>query len=274
MPNSVWEDMPVAELTSHKFFANVRWTDLHDESIPTDVHVPQFIYADPNGDLETEDDEIDGDESKPTPIRSGPRTPYQTLSRNSTARRTTVTRRPVSEREAMKQLINCVSMSAHKKVLESGRKPRILASVSRRSRSASLKELRFHPQEDPRKILVNVSDSEEQTDTDMDAPPSPSPTPRPGSVMSKRSTTSNATVSLTQRSSDFSQRTGTDLPVKESDTPQRGGEDDSQSHLRVASSLSYEHTTFNGLENRHTLIMGDIHSIEGRLKKLVSAIAK
>ncbi|KAK0476277.1 kinase-like domain-containing protein [Armillaria luteobubalina] len=358
----------VAELTSHKFFANVRWTDLHDESIPTDVHVPQFIYADPNGDLETEDDEIDGDESKPfafsglfqssagssqglsilrsiatprptsgdnssafigftwgpmatafpdlaprelvagtlntpkllglshatvgsttvphlltptpnthpfsTPIRSGPRTPYQTLSRNSTARRTTVTRRPVSEREAMKQLINCVSMSAHKKVLESGRKPRILASVSRRSRSASLKELRFHPQEDPRKILVNVSDSEEQTDTDMDAPPSPSPTPRPGSVMSKRSTTSNATVSLTQRSSDFSQRTGTDLPVKESDTPQRGGEDDSQSHLRVASSLSYEHTTFNGLENRHTLIMGDIHSIEGRLKKLVSAIAK
>ncbi len=44
-----------------------------------------------------------------TPIRSGPRTPYQTLSRNSTARRTTVTRHPVSDREAMKQLITVLA---------------------------------------------------------------------------------------------------------------------------------------------------------------------
>ncbi|KAK0475728.1 kinase-like domain-containing protein [Armillaria novae-zelandiae] len=338
----------VAELTSHKFFANVRWTNLHDESVPKDIHVPQFIYADPNAGLEMEDDGLDGDESKPfafsdlfqssagssqgfigftwgpmttafpdlaprepvtgtlntpkllglshatigsttvphlltptpnthpfsTPIRSGPRTPYQTLSRNSTARRTTVTKRPVSEREAMKQLIDCVGMSAHKKVLESGRKPHILTSIGRRSRSASLKELRFHPQGDPPKIPVNVSDSEEETDTDMDAPPSPSPTPRPGSVMSKRSSTPNATVSLTQRSSDFSQRTGTDLSVKVTGTPQRGGEDDSKPRPRAGSSLSYENTTFDGLENKHNLIMEDIHSIEGRLKRLVSAIAK
>ncbi len=127
-----------------------------------------------------------------TPIRSGPRTPYQTLSRNSTARRTMVTRRLVSDREAMKQLIDCVGMSAHKKVLESGRKPHILTPIGRRSRSVSLKELRFRPQANPRKIPVNVSDSEEETDTDMEAPPSPSPSPRPGSVLSKRSTTSNA----------------------------------------------------------------------------------
>ncbi len=124
-------------------------------------------------------------------------------------------------------------MSAHKKVLESGRKPHILTSIGRRSRSASLKELRFHPQGDLRKIPVNVSDSEEETDTDMEAPPSPSPTPRPGSIMSKRSTTPNATVTLTQRSSDFSQRTGTDLSVKVTETLQRGGEDDSTPRVRV-----------------------------------------
>ncbi|KAK0186359.1 kinase-like protein [Armillaria mellea] len=358
----------VAELTSHKFFANVRWTNLHDEPVPTDIHIPQFIYADTNADLEVEDAGLDGDESKPfafselfqssagssqglsilksiatprptsgdnssafigftwgpvttafpdlvprkptagslntpkllglshatigstaaphlltptpnihpfsTPIRSGPRTPYQTLSRNSTARRTTVTRRPVSDREAMKQLIDCVGMSAHKKVLESGRKPHILTSIGRHSRSASLKELRFHPQGDTPKMPVNVSDSEEETDTDMEAPSSPSPTPRPGSVMSKRSTTPNVTVTLTQRSSDFSQQTGTDLSVKVTETPQRSGEDASTSRLRVGSSLSYENTTFDGLENKHNLIMGDIHSIEGRLKMLVSAIAK
>ncbi|KAK0186356.1 hypothetical protein F5146DRAFT_1065563 [Armillaria mellea] len=271
----------VAELTFHKFFANVRWTDLHDETAPTNIHVPQIIYADPNANLEMEDDGLDDDESKRftfsdlfqssagssqglsilksratprptsgdnssafigftwgpmttrpgafTPIRSGPRTPYQTLSRNSTAHRTTVTRRP---------------------------------------------NICFRPQGDTRKIPMNVSDSEEETDTDMEAPSSPSPTPRPGSVMSKRSTTPNVTVTLTQRSSDFSQQTGTDMSVKVTETPQRSGEDTSTPCLRAGLSLSYENMTFDGLENKHNLIMGDIHSIERRLKKLVSVIAK
>ncbi|KAG7441486.1 kinase-like protein [Guyanagaster necrorhizus] len=323
----------VAELTSHKFFANVRWTNFHDEAVPADVHVPRFTYTDANVDLQMEVDGSDGNgsESKPfafsdlfqssvgssqglsilnspfigfswgpmitafpdlaphsresmtgtlnapklvglspattgstpaphlltptpnsrpfsTPIRSGPRTPYQMLSRNSTARRTTVTRRPVSDREAMKQLIDCVSMSAHKKVLESGRKPHILTSIGRRSRSASLKELH------------------------MEAPQSPSPSPRPGSVLSKRSATPNATIAFTQRSSDFSQRTGTDLSVKVAERFQQD-EDVSIPRVRVGSSLSYENTTFNNLESKHTSIMEDIHSIEGRLKQLISAIA-
>ncbi|KAK0199677.1 kinase-like protein [Desarmillaria ectypa] len=361
----------VVELTSHKFFANVCWTDLYDKTVPADIHVPQFIYADPNVDVEMEDDGLDGNgsESKPfafsdlfqssagssqglsilksiatprptsgdttsafigfswgptttafpdltppcepitgslstpkllgvshtaidstpaphlltptpnlhpfsTPIRSGPQTPYQTLSRNSTARRTTITRRPVSDREAMKQLIDCVGMSAQKKVLESGRKPHILTSMGRRSQSASLKELRFLPLEDPRKIAVNVSDSEEATDTDTEGPPSPSPSPRPGSVTSKQSATPNVTVTFTHRSSDFSQRTGMDLSVKVVDPPQQGGEDKSTPCLRVGSSLSYEDMTFDGLESKHTLIMEDIDRIESRLKQLVSSIAK
>lgn len=60
-------------------------------------------------------------------------TPFRTLPRNSmgsvggaalgmTAQR----KRAFSEREALQQMINCVGMSARKKVLESGRKPRLL----------------------------------------------------------------------------------------------------------------------------------------------------
>ncbi|KAF8823515.1 hypothetical protein HHX47_DHR10000379 [Lentinula edodes] len=64
-------------------------------------------------------------------------TPYyaQTLPRSlgSNAVRRTVTRRAVSDREAMKQLVDCIGMSARKKVLESGRKPRILTSFANRT---------------------------------------------------------------------------------------------------------------------------------------------
>lgn len=87
-----------------------------------------------------------------TPVRPSAMTPFQTLPRTSTVRRT-APRRAVSDREAMKQLVNCVGMSARKKVLESGRKPRILTSGSR-SRSSTLKELRFD-----RSVMVFNGDS-------------------------------------------------------------------------------------------------------------------
>ncbi|KAF5391009.1 hypothetical protein D9757_004062 [Collybiopsis confluens] len=94
-----------------------------------------------------------------TPVRSTdlPNTHYctQTLPRTlgSTIRRT-ITRRAVSNREAMKQLVDCIGMSARKKVLESGRKPRILngigtrSSLSRSAGSTMRKELRFVPDTD------------------------------------------------------------------------------------------------------------------------------
>jgi hypothetical protein len=59
-----------------------------------------------------------------------------TIRRTSTLRRT-APRRTVSDREAMKQLVEAVEMSARKKVLESGRKPRILTSFSLRSTDLS-----------------------------------------------------------------------------------------------------------------------------------------
>ena len=63
-----------------------------------------------------------------TPMKPYALSPYATLPRTSTVRRT-APRRMVSDREAMKQLVDCVGMSARKKVLESGKKPRILAAM-------------------------------------------------------------------------------------------------------------------------------------------------
>ena len=75
--------------------------------------------------------------------------PHATLPRTSTVRRT-APRRNFSDREAMKRLVDCVGMSARKKVLESGRKPKILGIFSSRNgtgkgeNSGTLKkELRF-----------------------------------------------------------------------------------------------------------------------------------
>ena len=75
-----------------------------------------------------------------TPLKSYSISPH-TLPRTSTIRRT-APRRGVSDREAMKQLVDCVGMSARKKVLESGRKPTILGYFSSKS-GTKKKDLRF-----------------------------------------------------------------------------------------------------------------------------------
>ncbi|EIW75582.1 kinase-like protein [Coniophora puteana RWD-64-598 SS2] len=69
-------------------------------------------------------------------FRTPVRTPFNTFPRTAprtatTTLRRTAQRREVSDREAMRQLVDCVGMSARKKVLASGRKPRILDSVVR-----------------------------------------------------------------------------------------------------------------------------------------------
>jgi hypothetical protein len=90
-----------------------------------------------------------------TPRRPYALSPYHTLQRTSTIRRSNAPRRSVSDREAMKQLVDCVGMSARKKVLESGRKPRVIGlwSLSGKSsmrvegsgKGSYKKELRFDP---------------------------------------------------------------------------------------------------------------------------------
>ena len=158
-----------------------------------------------------------------TPMRPTALTPFQTLQRTGTARPSTL-RRSVSDREAMKQLVDCVGMSARKIVLQSGRKPRILRSFSSSGSLKLKKDLGFviplqdygntsstsyttssgdtgtlmtgatsqftsallqgRPKENDNEI--QVSGSEDTTDTE--GPPSPSPTPRPSSSMSILST--------------------------------------------------------------------------------------
>ncbi|KIM38504.1 hypothetical protein M413DRAFT_242464 [Hebeloma cylindrosporum] len=71
-----------------------------------------------------------------TPMKPYALSPYATLPRTSTVRRT-APRRMVSDREAMKQLVDCVGMSARKKVLESGRKPRILSMFDVSSKAST-----------------------------------------------------------------------------------------------------------------------------------------
>jgi hypothetical protein len=83
-----------------------------------------------------------------TPSKPYAISPHATLPRTSTVLRT-APRRNFSDREAMKRLVDCVGMSARKKVLESGRKPKILGIFSSRNgtgkggNSGTLKELRF-----------------------------------------------------------------------------------------------------------------------------------
>jgi len=82
-----------------------------------------------------------------TPVRGNPTT--TPFTRPSTVRRSTAPRRVISDREAMKELVNLVGMSARKRVIESGHKPKILIGVpigersSRRTSNGTIKELRF-----------------------------------------------------------------------------------------------------------------------------------
>ncbi|KAI0289257.1 kinase-like domain-containing protein [Russula brevipes] len=151
-----------------------------------------------------------------TPIRG-----VGTTSCMSTLRRTrTAPRRPVSDREAMRQLVDCIGLSARKKVIAAGRTPRsalsatktktlrfaihapepldfIRASDATGSNSSSWRGGDSH---DPDAIMVSTLEAAASGDeTDLasigDAPPSPSPSPRPGSAMSmlsRRSVTPTA----------------------------------------------------------------------------------
>ncbi|KAG5352641.1 hypothetical protein C0989_001366 [Termitomyces sp. Mn162] len=160
-----------------------------------------------------------GHDNFTTPVRPSGLPPPGTLLRTGTVRRTGE-RRNVTDREAMKQLVDCIGMSVRKKVLESGRKPRLLTRSGSTTTNGGLvrKELRFTaatpipgpnlldsaPNTDSgakvasslrsrsavplKPILVNNHNQPAawsgSEDTDSEDPPSPSPTPRPGSAMS------------------------------------------------------------------------------------------
>ncbi|KAF8876926.1 kinase-like domain-containing protein [Infundibulicybe gibba] len=208
-----------------------------------------------------------------TPNRPSCMTPYHTLPRASTIRRTGA-RRAVSDREAMRQLVDCVGMSARKKVLESGRKPRILTSFSR---SGSLKKaVKILPaaiQIPPSSLLKAPSAplhplSSGSEDTDSEGPPSPSPSPRPGSAMSiisRRSGTPTITGTFS--------RTGTGTLSSGSTVllnPPPTGRSGSFLGRGPSSHPPPTSPTIDDLEIRHNALMLDIRNIEDRLAGCLS----
>ena len=179
-----------------------------------------------------------------------------TGARPSTLRRTgtrTAPRRTVSDREAMRQLVDCIGLSARKKVLESGRTPR-LARTTTTTKSLRFASLDFTTANGDSGTLSSAlalalaaSDDERQQESDgasactsdSDAPPSPSPSPgpRPGSSMSRRSATPVSTQLLYPPQA----------PMRPSLPP--GDDEDA----------------LDVLEERYRALMGEIASIEGKV---------
>ncbi|KAF8503180.1 kinase-like domain-containing protein [Gautieria morchelliformis] len=92
-------------------------------------------------------------------------------------------KRPMSDREAMQQLVECVGMSARKKVFESGQKPTHIRTAS--GRLGSKKDVRpFVPI--PKPLVIGTRINMSTTTSESESQP-PSPTPRPGSALSRRS---------------------------------------------------------------------------------------
>ncbi|KIJ16169.1 hypothetical protein PAXINDRAFT_132796 [Paxillus involutus ATCC 200175] len=199
-----------------------------------------------------------------TPIRPHNVTLYHTLPRTSTIRRTAI-RRAVSDREAMKQLVDCIGMSARKKVLASGRKPRILDSLTKSRLNTVKKELRFGPSA----IVTNrtydsvdfppiaiVSESE-GTESGSEGPPSPSPSPRPGSAMSMLSRSRSATPTTAgSHSTRF-----LSLPSSSLSGVLREGDNGDQR-------LDMDDKAISELESRHAALISELRSIQLQLDYL------
>jgi hypothetical protein len=156
----------------------------------------------------------------------------------------------------MRQLVDCIGLSARKKVLESGRTPRSALALTR-TRTKSLRFATQAPLDFTATItgdsgtlssalalaLAASDDDEDESDgasaCTSDAPPSPSPSPgpRPGSAMSRRSTTPVTTQLLYPPQA----------PVRPSLPP--GDDEDA----------------LDVLEERYRALMGEIASIEGKV---------
>ncbi|KIK95782.1 hypothetical protein PAXRUDRAFT_139953 [Paxillus rubicundulus Ve08.2h10] len=199
-----------------------------------------------------------------TPIRPHNVTLYHTLPRTSTVRRT-ATRRAVSDREAMKQLVDCIGMSARKKVLASGRKPCMLDSMNKSRSNTVKKELRFGPSA----IVTNrtygsvdfppiaVVSETEGMESGSEGPPSPSPSPRPGSAMSMLSRRSATPTTTGSHSTRFLGQPSSSLSGF-----LREGDDDGNKRLDT------DDKAISELESRHVALISELHSIQLQLDYL------
>jgi hypothetical protein len=197
----------------------------------------------------------------------------------STLRRTRMApRRAVSDREAMRQLVDCIGLSARKKILASGRTPR---SALAPANSKTLRFAKYSPAPldfasavhgDGASASIghngdssNVDGgSEDESDgaSASDVPPSPSPSPRPSSAMSmlsRRSATPTASLLFHPP-----------LPKDTHETRTARRDEGMMPPQPSSPSLTYsspggEGDVLGSLEERHRVLMGEIASIEGRV---------
>lgn len=199
-----------------------------------------------------------------TPVRRHNMALYHTLPRTSTIGRTPM-RRAVSDREAMRQLVDCIGMSARKKVLASGRKPRILETINQNRTNSVKKELRFGsppvvtdtdktPSDFPPDLVASESDA---TESGSEGPPSPSPSPRPGSAMSmlsRRSTTPTNAASHSARFLGLPSSSPSEVFRAQEYRDERGDSDDE--------------AAFAQLENRHAVLVSQLYGMQTQIDRL------
>ena len=206
----------------------------------------------------------------------------------STLRRTrTAPRRAVSDREAMRQLVDCIGLSARKKVLAAGHTPRraLAETKSKTIRFATrapepLDFTHTGPSEDaaapitrrdvdssdPDSVAFALEDVATEDESDYtsasDAPPSPSPSPRPGSAMSllRRSATPTGSLLSHHPPSEDTQ----DM------TTARHSEATATVGTKSSPPPTYRYPTgdedmLDVLEERHRALMGEIANIEGKV---------
>jgi hypothetical protein len=221
----------------------------------------------------------------------------------STLRRSRIAprRRPVSDREAMRQLVDCIGLSARKKVLAAGRTPR--GSTLGPSRIKSLRfateppepldfsepwpaeAARYSPSagagawrdDDSSKLdgtAVFALDAGGGDESDgasaSDAPPSPSPSPRPGSAMSmlsRRSTTPTGSLLMRLPPPNDTRGAATTRQLQHSprEAPMTPSSSSVQLSINMRAADDGQEDALVVLEERHRALMGEIASIEGRV---------
>ncbi|KAJ7621379.1 kinase-like protein [Roridomyces roridus] len=206
----------------------------------------------------------------------------------------TVRRRAVSDREAMKQLADCVQMSARKKVMESGRKPRVLVShpssgsfksgsIKVKGRPLPLPSVPDFASSSQGRLRPAIAipalpalDGNTDTESESTGPPSPSPSPRPGSAMSRRSGTPTLTLTGTyhsQRTVSGAGNVSLNLPrIRAVAAGGRGRAESAPPAIATpmvmaVSTPSFENTTFDELEDKHAAMMDEIRRIQDRLDR-------
>ncbi|KAF7324690.1 hypothetical protein MKEN_00510500 [Mycena kentingensis (nom. inval.)] len=212
-----------------------------------------------------------------TPIRPGTGTVHQTLPRPSTARRT-VGGRPVSDREAMKQLAECIGMSARKRVLESGRKPRILPSYTNKTirflPAISVPDFASSSQARARPAVVTQQvSSDETTETESEVLSRRSGTPtitfsgRSGLLVGSGHSASLGAASQRDRSYSAASQRDRSYSVPSQRDRSHSVPSQREPSYSVATP-TFEESTFDELEDKHYAIMEDILMLEEQLEQI------